>query len=272
MELITFWECHVRALHHFGGVPGSILYDRTKTVVKRHVGRGVEVPLHPEAVAFANHYGFAIVVAAPRRPQVKGRVERQVRIVRDAVLAGRDFAGPAEMDEAFSTWLPGRRAAVHRTHGEVIAKRAETDRAALRPLPPTDYRVCERHLRSVRKDCLISFEASLYSVPWRAVRRRMKVELRVTRTGVAIFTLGPEPRQLATHTRSVARGAWVVDQSHWDGLPSAPSSAGLAPCAFEELVAPIRDEMAAMASRSTKAATPVGRRDLATYDLVGSAS
>jgi len=29
----------------------SIVYDRTKTIVKRHVGR-VRVPLHPEAAAF----------------------------------------------------------------------------------------------------------------------------------------------------------------------------------------------------------------------------
>ncbi len=46
-DLVTFWACHVAAFRHFGGVPASILYDRTKTVVKRHVGRGMEVPLHP---------------------------------------------------------------------------------------------------------------------------------------------------------------------------------------------------------------------------------
>lgn len=81
------------------------------------------------------------------------------------------------MDDAFMSWLPSRRAEVHRTHGEVIAVRAERDRAALGLLPARPYVVCERHLRSVGKDCLVSFEASLYSVPWRAVRRRMRVEL-----------------------------------------------------------------------------------------------
>jgi hypothetical protein len=49
MDLATFWDCHVGAFDHFGGVPGTILYDRTKTVIRRHVGRGEEVPLHPEA-------------------------------------------------------------------------------------------------------------------------------------------------------------------------------------------------------------------------------
>ena len=268
MDLASFWDSHIRAFEHFGGVPGSIVYDRTKTVVRRHVGRGGEVPLHPEAIAFATHYGFAIVVAPPRRPQFKGRVERQVRIVRDNVLLGRDFVDPAGMDDAFMAWLPVRRSQVHRTHGEVIGVRAEVDHACLLPLPAGHYRVRERHLRSVGKDCLVSLEASLYSVPWRAVRRRMKVECRVTRTEVEIWTTGAEPVRLTTHARSWVKGTWVVDPAHWDGLPAAPE---LPPCAFDELVAPVRSEMDAMASRSAKAAIPVGRRDLATYDLIGAA-
>src|SRR6266545_3285196 len=67
-DLGTFWDCHRRAFAHFGGVPAVIVYDRTKTVVRRHVGRGQPVPLHPEAVAFAGHYDFAIWLAAPCWP------------------------------------------------------------------------------------------------------------------------------------------------------------------------------------------------------------
>ncbi len=263
-DLVTFWDCHRRAFEHFGGVPATIVYDRTKTVVRKHVRRNVEVPLHPEAIAFAAHYGFSIVVAPARRPQFKGRVERQVAIVRDGVLRGRDFASPKEMDDAFSAWLPLRRAEVHRTHGEVISVRAERDRAALGRIPEHPYVVVDRHLRSVGKDCLVSFEASLYSVPWRAVRRRMKVECRVTANEVAIWTLGPSPELLATHARSRRKGAWVVDRSHWDGLPHAPEAATLPPC---EAVG--TDELEPVWARIPKAATPVARRELATYDAVG---
>ena len=45
-------------------VPGSIVYDRTKTVVRRQVAPGEALPLHPEAVAFAGHYDFTIDVLA----------------------------------------------------------------------------------------------------------------------------------------------------------------------------------------------------------------
>ena len=72
-DLAAFWDCHRRGFAHFGGVPAAIVYDRTKTVVRRHVGRGQATPLHPEAVAFASHYQFAIRLCAPRRPQAKGR-------------------------------------------------------------------------------------------------------------------------------------------------------------------------------------------------------
>ncbi|MGW1617406.1 hypothetical protein ACWCQZ_50695 [Streptomyces sp. NPDC002285] len=108
---------------------------------------GKAVPLHPEAVAFAGSYGFDIDVLAAYRPQGKGRVERQVDIVRDHVLAGRVFGTLAELDAAFRAWVAIRQRQVHRTHGEVIAMRAAWDRAALMPLPSRLYRVIERHLR-----------------------------------------------------------------------------------------------------------------------------
>ncbi len=45
-DLVTFWDCHRRAFEHFGGVPATVVYDRAKTVVRKHVRRNVEVPLH----------------------------------------------------------------------------------------------------------------------------------------------------------------------------------------------------------------------------------
>jgi hypothetical protein len=56
------------------------------------------------------------------------------------------------------------------------------------------------------------------------------VELRVTPTEVAIFTLGGQPRLLATHPRAAGRGGWVVDENHWDGLPDRAEAQPLPPC------------------------------------------
>ncbi|WP_436791893.1 Mu transposase domain-containing protein [Yinghuangia sp. YIM S10712] len=70
---------------------------------------------------------------------------------------------------------------MHHTHGEVIDNRAARDHIALRPLRPTPYLVTERHLRHVGKDCLVAFDANLYSVPARRVRARQLVEIRATK-------------------------------------------------------------------------------------------
>ena len=280
-DLATFWDCHRRAFAHFGGVPATIVYDRTKTVIRRHVGRGQATPLHPEAVAFAAHYGFASWLAAPGRPQTKGRVERQVELVRSHVLCGRGFASLAEMDAAFAAWLPVRRSQVHRTHGEVIAVRAERDRAALGRLPEHPYVVCDRHTRRVGKDALVSFQASHYSVPWRTVRPGSRVELRVTPAEVAIFSLGGQQRLLATHPRAVGRGGWVVDQTHWDGPPDRAEAQPLPACTGDcELAAPPDPEPGQLElpgisgwASLPAARVPVTQRRLAVYDqLVGVAS
>ena len=276
-DLGTFWDCHRRAFAHFSGVPQVIVYDRTKTVVKRHVGRGQATPLHPEALAFAEHYDFAIWLAAPYRAQTKGRVERQVEIVRSHVLAGRSFAALGELDAAFAAWLPIRRAQVHRTHGEVIAVRAERDRAALRPLPEQPYVVCDRHTRRVGKDALVSFAASHYSVPWRRVRPGARVELRVTPTQVAIFSLGRQQQLLATHPRATQRGGWVVDPTHWDGLANRTDTQPLPPCADDcelappPLLEPGQLELPGIAgwTQLPAARVLVAHRTLATYDHAG---
>jgi transposase len=267
-DLAVFFDCHRRAFAHFGGVPGSIVYDRTKTVVRRHVAPREPVPLHPEASAFAGHYGFAIDVLAAYRPTGKGRVERQVDIVRSHVLAGRSFGSLAEMDAAFAAWLPIRRSQVHRTHGQVIGERAVADRAALASLPPVPYLVADQHLRRVGKDCLVSFEASLYSVPAARVHAGQYVQLRVTPAVVTIHALAADGGGvLAAHPRARSRGSWVTDPAHWDGLPDghtrAVTAGGPEPARGQ---VPVPGPLSALLAGHSAAGVQVARRPLADYD------
>ena len=89
------------------------------------------------------------------------------------------------------------------------ALRAEADRAALRALPSLPYLVSERHIRTVGKDALLSFEASLDSVPWTLVRPRQRLELRLGPGETAIYTLSYEPRLPPSHPRARTRGSSV---------------------------------------------------------------
>ena len=127
------------------------------------------------------------------------------------MLAGRQFDSIADWTARSPAWLPIRRAQAHRTHGQVIAVRAEADRAALRPLPagPT-WSPTGTCAGSAGR--LISFEASLYSVPARKVRpgQRVSVQIHPDPTGtvgggatVVIHALGADgggsPRPVGTH-------------------------------------------------------------------------
>ncbi|MEU4234474.1 DDE-type integrase/transposase/recombinase [Nonomuraea sp. NPDC026600] len=283
-DLVTFFDAHRRAFAHFGGVPGAIVYDRTKTVVKRHVAPGQAVPLHPEAAAFAAHYGFTIDPLAAYRPTGKGRVERQVDIVRRHVLAGRCFDSLQEINAAFATWLPIRRAQIHRTHGQIIATRAHADRAALVPLPDLPYVVADHHLRRVGKDCLVSFEASLYSVPARNVAAGQRVQIRACADTIAIHALQADGGQiLAIHARAPRRGSWMVDAAHWDGLPDghtratvidhpthpgtrSGSASGGASGGASGVVVDEPNPLTALLAGNPAAATTVAHRPLGDYD------
>lgn len=181
MDLVTFWGCHRAAFSHFGGVPREILYGRTKTVVKHHVGRraGLERQLfHPEALASAYHYGFRMRLCKPYRAKTKGKVESDVDYVRERLTRAHSFHDYEEAGRAWLQWneeVASKR--VHGAHGEVVEERAIRDRAALLALPPDPYLVVSRTQRVVGRDGFFSFEGRRYALPSRLQAPGGRVEL-----------------------------------------------------------------------------------------------
>ena len=205
-DLTSFWACHRAAFAHFGGVPREILYDRTKTVVKSHVGRlrGLDNErYHPEALASACHYGFRLRLCAAYRPQTKGKVEADVRWLRGRLTRAHCWGSYDEANEAWAAWNEAiARPRVHGTHGEVVADRAARDRAALLELPARPYLVVTRTTRRVARDGYASFEGRRYQVPGARPGERLEItigarELELRRAG--------EARLLARHERGAPR-------------------------------------------------------------------
>jgi transposase len=201
-DLVTFWACHRAAFTHFGGVPRELLYDRTKTVVRAHVGRerGLgENVFHPEALASAHHYGFTLRLCKAYRPQTKGKVESDVPYVRERLLRAHAFNGYEHANREWASWNEDiARRRVHGTHGEIVAVRAERDRAALGPVPPTPYLVVERTTRVVARDGLFSFEGRRYAVP--DARPGERVELVLGASELEVYST-VDGRRLARHER-----------------------------------------------------------------------
>ena len=205
-DLTSFWACHRAAFTHFGGVPREILYDRTKTVVRSHVGRlqGLaEERYHPEALASACHYGFRLRLCRAYRPQTKGKVEADVRWLRGRLTDGHGWSTYEQANACWALWNEEvARPRLHGTHGEVVAERAVRDRAALLELPALPYLVVARTTRRVGRDGFASFEGRRYQVP--GARPGERLEITIGAAELELRRLG-ETRLLARHERGAPR-------------------------------------------------------------------
>ena len=132
-----------RAFATFGGVPAELLFDQMKAVVTSD-GRevGSTLVLNEEFQRFAAHWGFRIRACRPYRAQTKGKVERQIRYVRQSFYYGRTFIGDDDLNAQAHRWLQD--IANRRTCsaiGEAPQDRFERDEAStLGPLPKQPYR------------------------------------------------------------------------------------------------------------------------------------
>jgi transposase len=204
MDLSTFWACHRAAFAHFEGVPREILYDRTKTVVRQHVGKqqGLERHIfHPEALASAYHYGFRMKLCKPYRAKTKGKVESDVDYVRERLVRSHSWGSYDEANRAWLEWNEAvARTRKHGTHGEVVAKRGERDRAALLEVPAEPYLVVQRTQRIVARDGFFSFEGRRYAVPAKLARPGERVELVLGSQEIEVYS-EKTGKRLACHQR-----------------------------------------------------------------------
>lgn len=225
LDLVSFWACHRAAFAHFGGVPKEILYDRTRTVVKQHVGRqhGLEREIfHPEALASAYHYGFRMRLCRPYRPKTKGKVESDVDYVRGRLLRAHSFKSYEQANRSWLQWNEAvARRRKHGTHGEVVAERAVRDHAALLAPPPDPYLVVERTQRVVGRDGFFSFEGKRYAVPAKLAKPGERIELVLGAQEVEARVLDePHSGKLIAHYERDRPGRVVADPAE-ESVPLA---------------------------------------------------
>ena len=85
-------KLHLNAFRYTGGIPSEILYDNMKQVV---LERRIKVPESRFNGAFMQlsaYYGFIVRLCYPRRPQTKGKTERNIGYLRGNFFNGREFS------------------------------------------------------------------------------------------------------------------------------------------------------------------------------------
>ena len=195
-DLETTLREHARAFKHLGGVAATCLYDNMKVVVARY--EDGEPIYNTRFLAFATHYGFRPVACRRRRPQTKGKVERQFHFVETNLLSGREFRTLEHLNEVTAWWL--KEVADVRVHRQT--RRRPVDLHAeevphLIPLPERPYEVAEVVYRTVDAEGMVSYAQNRYSVPWQYIGQVLP--LRITDEEVTIY--GSHVEVLACHPR-----------------------------------------------------------------------
>jgi len=165
MDLPTTLREHVHAFHHLGGVARVCLYDNFKAVVLRHDADGAFY--NPKFLAFATHYGFRPQACRVRRPQTKGKVERQFHFVEVSLLNGRTFDTLEHLNEVTTQWLVEvADVRILRDFKESPLERHAVEQPQLLALPTCDFDTAQVVYRHVNVEGYVAHRLNLYSVPW----------------------------------------------------------------------------------------------------------
>ena len=175
---------HVRAFTYMRGVAATCLYDNMKVVVARY--EGDEPIYNTRFLSFATHYGYKVWACRRRRPQTKGKCERQFRYCESSFLGGRSFRNLEHLNECLARWLA--EVADVRIHRET--KRRPIDLHAeeepyLLPLPEKPFDTAEVVYRTVNAEGMVAYRQNFYSVPWRYLGQVLP--LRITEEEVIVY-------------------------------------------------------------------------------------
>jgi transposase len=209
-DQLTLERQHIAAFERFEGVPEEILYDGQKAVVLR---REAHRPIYnPKFLAFATHYGFKPVALPPRRPDLKGKVERPFQYVEGNLLNARDLATKADLDALALRWMDDTSDRhVHDTTKERPIDRFAREREHLLPLPAHPYDTAEVGYRVVSDDAFIRWDDVRYSVPSTSVLDLVIVRV----TEHEVFVYASDLSKIACHTKAPrGHSEPVVDPSH----------------------------------------------------------
>lgn len=157
----------------FGGTAYEWLFDNPKTVVLERHGNAAR--FHPRLLDLAGNYAVRLRLCGVRKGNEKGRVERQIRFLRERFLAARSIRSVEQGNRELLTFI--EEIALPRPHPTLAHRTVrdclEEERARLLPLPKSP--ICTDQVVPVRVDktAFCRFDTNVYSVPPEHVRNTL---------------------------------------------------------------------------------------------------
>ncbi len=258
--MATFLACLHRAFTYLGGVPREVLFDNAKVVVSERVGSAVR--FNDNLLQFALATGFSPRACWHYDAPSKGKVESQVKYVRQGFFYGLEFEGLKDLNARAREWLEERaNVRVHGTTGKVPAEELVKERAYLKAPPESLELPFILEKRQVTRTGLISVGNNRYSVPYRFARgtlwfRRFERHLEVLEGRQVVDTI---PLSYGKNRRIIRDEHYPEHQKKREGSrhPLQAKFESLAPEAGDYLaglvqsgVGTIRDQMEKIVSLS----------------------
>lgn len=206
----AFFEGHVRAFHHFQGVPHRISYDNLKAAVQ-HILTGRNRQEQQSFIVFRSHYLFESHFCTPGQGHEKGGVEHIVGFGR------RNFMVPIPNVASFeelNTHLLAQCLADDQRQVEgqpvVIGAAWELEKPHLLPLPERDFDCCVTRPAVLNPYSQVVFETNRYSVPVERAHRNLVIKAYPFRIDILHLD-----EVIASHPRCYGREREVLDPLHY---------------------------------------------------------
>lgn len=208
-----FFEGHIQAFKFFEGIPKQVTYDNLTTAVLK-ILKGKARVQQQAFIRFRGEFPFLANFAAPKKGNEKGKVESDIKYIRNHAFALRDeFATIDEANAHLLLWLKKDVLRVHGTHKEVILARYEREKPHLNPLIEPLPEGCRVVYAKVNKFSFVQFETNRYSVPTEYVSKTVMVKASAMRIKVVFID-----KVIAQHPRLFTRDAQQVNVNHFLSL------------------------------------------------------
>jgi transposase len=208
----AFFEGHVRAFHHLGGIPYRLSYDNLKAAVQK-VLQGKKRQEQRQFIAFRSHYLFESHFCTPGAGHEKGRVEEGIGYVQ------RNFLSPlVQVDnfEELNAYLLQRclKDDQRRVEGQAVTIHTawQQEKSQLRALPVRDFDCCQQRLVTLNGYGQVTIDTNRYSVPADKAAKKLRAKL----YAFHIEVFRPDDKEpIACHPRCYAQHQDILDPLHY---------------------------------------------------------
>jgi len=205
-----FFDAHVHAFHHFGGIPHRISYDNLKTAVVR-ILEGRNRQEQRTFVVFRSHYLFKSHFCTPGKGNEKGGVEGAVGFGR------RNFMVPIPRVDSFAELNDLLLACCQADDSRTVDRQEQSigemwaeERPRLRPLPERDFDCCVTHSVTLNGYGQAEFDTNRYSVPADKARKNLVLKAYPFRVDILDHREG-----IASHPRCYGHKQDILDPLHY---------------------------------------------------------